>query len=925
MEIPRLEIESESAGDRSWAAGLKRFLSDGRGRYPLLAATGSLVAVFGATLAAREISTLALVAVTLGAVAVMAAYLGSRQAESLQPGAQRLLARLLPPTAILTAAFAISDWGGAPLAEFSPAALLALTLVVAPEMVLLGALALALPLALAFPFVTAPAAAWVNFCLGLTIAGALRHFAETRSVPSSEQRQHVLAEPAIQPHATRDAATEPPAAAGSEVKAEDEPKTYEDLFENNTPDMILSLMPNGSISALNQDFENTTGLSAPDWIGKPLAELLHPSERERAAEALTRVLRVGEPATLETRFISNSKACLFADLKLEPVVETGKIVGAKGVVRDVIQGDRFVRALHEIEERFALVAHGSNDGLWDWNIKTRRFYFSPRWKEMLGYKEDELTSSPDEWFHRVHPEDIHELRSAILRHLHGHAPHFEASYRIRHRDDSYRHMTTRGLAVRDSSGNAHRMVGSQTDITEFKLAEEQLTRDLARDPLTRLANRSCLLERLGAAMERAEKDPDYRFALLVLNLDRFTLLNDSLGHEAGDQLLELAARRLESCVRTDDLVARLGGDEFAVLADGVRDEGHAVRIGERIHKGFKTSLQVRGQRVFVSAGVGVAMGRGDYRKPVDILRDATMALTRAKASGKARLEMFNFEMRAQAVERLLMENDIRRAMKREEFVVHYQPIVNLVSTEICGFEALLRWRHPDQGLIPPGEFLALAEETGLIVPLGWWVLETACRQTQTWQEQFVIRKPLSVSVNLSARNLTAGDAAEKVAQILERSRLDAAHLRLEIREDSILSKESGPPMKKLREMGVAFYLDDFGKGLYPLSNLRTFPLDAAKIDCSFVGGLGQRPGSTQIVQAMVGLSHSLGLKVIAEGVETADQAAQLRLLRCELAQGFLYSKPLEAGAVERLLSSLYGARGGAQQCSLPVRAVPHGS
>ncbi len=923
MEIPRQDGQSRGSTTdaQTVAARLNHFLTPNPGRYPLLAFTGAFLALFGVTLATRRLGTLAILEVALGCFAVVAARLGSRREGSHRPRVFRVLAHLLPPAAMLMATAATSDQLGGPLTGFSPALLLGLTLVVAPEAVLLGALVLAFVPALALPLLSAPAAAWINLCLGLMIAGSVRYFSETRSEPEPGQ----VALPAQgEPAGLTETQRLEAQLVESEAKAEQAQKRYDDLFEN-TPDMIISILPNGDISALNQGFEKTTGLSAAEWIGKPVAELLHPSERERAGDALTQVLRVGEPVTLETRFISKSKAYLFGDLRLEPKVETGKIVAAQGIVRDVAQGERFARALHEIEERFALVAHGSNDGLWDWNIKTRRFYFSPRWKEMLGFKEDELTSSPDEWFHRVHPEDIHELRSAILRHLHGHAPHFEATYRIRHRDDSYRHMTTRGLAVRDSTGNAHRMVGSQTDITEFKLAEEQLTRDLARDPLTRLANRSCLLERLGAAMERAEKDPDYRFALLVLNLDRFTLLNDSLGHEAGDQLLELAARRLESCVRGDDLVARLGGDEFAVLADGVRDEGHAVRIGERIHKGFKTSLQVRGQRVFVSAGVGLAMGRSDYRKPIDILRDATMALTRAKAAGKARLEVFNFEMRAQAVERLLMENDIRRAMKRGEFVVHYQPIVNLVSTEIYGFEALLRWQHPDQGLIPPGEFLALAEETGLIVPLGWWVLETACQQTQAWQDQFVIRKPLSVSVNLSARNLTAEDSVEKVAQILERSRLDAAHLRLEIREDAILSKESGAPMKKLKEMGIAFYLDDFGKGLYPLSNLRAFPLDAAKIDCSFVGGLGQTPSSTQIVQAMVGLSHSLGLKVIAEGVETADQAAQLRLLRCELAQGFLYSKPLEAGAVERLLSSLYGSRGGAKQCSLPVRAVPHGS
>ncbi len=924
MEIPDIDAAVKTTrpgGVRDAVAKVRRFLFTKPAGFVLLASSGAFLTLFGIAGLHGGVGKAAFFETAFGVGALLAGLEGAIRHPAPSKIRFRALARLMPAFSLLATAMATSGLAGPPLAAFSPTLLVGLAFLVLSDTTLVAALVMTLAPTLLWTAFAVPAAPWLNFCLGLVIAASVRFFQEIRHI----ELRTALDEVTTQLNAKREVETELHRSQQRVLKRYEH--LYENLFES-TPDIIFTLQPDGRIASLNPGFETITGLCPKQWIGRPLTDLLHPSDQQKAGEVLAKVLQGENASTLETRFLSKSQKFLYGDLALKPQIEEGRVVGALGIARDVTEGKRYAKALQDfqdIEERFSLIASGARDGLWDWNIRTRRFYYSPRWKQMLDYRDEEISSSPEEWFGRVHPEDIAELRAAILRHLHGQTPHFEATYRIRNKEKTYRWMACRALAVRDSTGSAYRMVGSQTDITEFKAAEEQLTRDLSRDPLTGLANRARLLESLAASLEKAKEQTEYRFALLVMNLDRFKLLNDSMGHEAGDQLLELAARRLESCVRNGDLVARLGGDEFAVLADSIRDEGHAVRIAERIQKGFKNSLNLRGQRFFVTAGIGVAVGRRDHRKPTELLRDATMAMSRAKAEGKGGVAIFDFEMRAQAVERLLMENDIRRALKRREFLIHYQPIVSLPTTEIVGFEALLRWQHPDQGLIPPGEFLNLAEETGLIVPLGWWVLEQACRQTRSWQEQFVIEKPLALSVNFSAKNLNQPDAPERTAKILEESGLAPGDLRLEVGEDALFKTDSIEPMKRLKALGLQFYLDDFGKGVYPLGNLRQFPLDAAKIDCSFVGRIGQSPGNTQVVQAMVGLSHSLGLKVVAEGVETADQAAQLRLLRCELAQGFLYSKPLEPAAVERLLSSLYGTRGAAQQCTLPVYAVPNSS
>jgi diguanylate cyclase (GGDEF)-like protein len=469
-------------------------------------------------------------------------------------------------------------------------------------------------------------------------------------------------------------------------------------------------------------------------------------------------------------------------------------------------------------------------------------------------------------------------------------------------------MAARVFAGRGKSGNACRMGGSTTDITRFKLTEEQLQHDAFHDTLTGLANRALFTDRLARAVQRTKTDRTYCFAVLFLDLDRFKVVNDSLGHEAGDHLLVETARRLESCIRDQDTVARLGGDEFTILIEEADDPTEATRVAERIQKAIKKPFVLGGQEAFTTASIGIAFSQTGYDNPNDILRDADIAMYRAKMAGKARHEVFDHRMHAKAVELLQLESDLRRSIQREELEVHYQPIVVLESGEISGFEALVRWRHPQRGLMSPGEFLPIAEETGLIIPMGWWILREACRQTRTWQKRFPDKSNLTVSVNLSPKHLSQPDVVQQIEQALKVTSLPPKTLKLEITEGAIMEDSAIEPLEKLKALKVDLHLDDFGTGYSSLRYLHKFPIDASKIDRSFIAKVVEDAETQQIVKAMVTLSHALGMKVVAEGVETADQAAYLRDLDCEYGQGFLYSPAIEGASAERMLESLLGVR-----------------
>jgi diguanylate cyclase (GGDEF)-like protein/PAS domain S-box-containing protein len=564
---------------------------------------------------------------------------------------------------------------------------------------------------------------------------------------------------------------------------------------------------------------------------------------------------------------------------------------------------RSLAALRASEERYALTARGSNDGLWEWDLRSDRIYFSPRWKAMLGCDEHDIGDCAEDGFNLVHPEDLGLLKQAIAAHLQGQTPHLEVEHRMLHKDGGYRWMFTRGVAFWGSEGTPERMAGSLSDISARKAAEALLERNAFYDGLTGMPNRVLLMDRLQRALERAKRHVDYQFAVLFLDFDRFKVVNDGLGHMIGDQLLVGMAQRLVGCVRTEDTVARLGGDEFVVLLDYIADASDAVQVAERIQRALADPFDLSGYEVFTSVSIGIALSMTGYDEPETVLRDADTAMYRAKSSGRARCQLFDREMHARAVALLRLETDLRRAIEREEFEIHYQPIVALEGGLVTGFEALVRWRHPQRGRLSPGEFLPVAEETGLIAQIDWWVLRHACRQLAAWQAQFPADPPLSMSVNLSSRDFSRPDLAERIEQELRAAALDGRSLRLEITESAIMehSEVAADMFNQLQAMGVQVYIDDFGTGYSSLSYLHRFPVDTLKIDRSFVSRMSGSGENTKIIQTIMTLARDLGINVIAEGVETVEQCRHLRALRCEYAQGFFFSQPLDDVAAHELL------------------------
>ncbi|MGI8650828.1 MAG: putative bifunctional diguanylate cyclase/phosphodiesterase [Rubrobacter sp.] len=560
------------------------------------------------------------------------------------------------------------------------------------------------------------------------------------------------------------------------------------------------------------------------------------------------------------------------------------------------------------EERYALVERGVNDGLWDWDLETDEIYYSSRWKAMISAPRNSVGNRPDEWFSRVHPEDSDNLEREIEAHLEGKKSHLEVEYRLRDENGGYLWMLCQGLAVRDGAGNTIRMAGSQTDITRRKGAEERLIHGALHDSLTGLPNREMFLTHLGgiiSATRHSGREPgtdEPRFAVLFVDLDNFKSVNDSLGHEMGDKLLVAVSERLRRSLRPQDIVARLGGDEFTILMEGGKSGEEAGCVASRLLEDLKTPFMVRGYELFTTASIGLVLDNGQYESPEEPLRDADTAMYRAKALGRSCIGVFESTMHSRAVELFELETELRRAMERAEFVVHYQPIVSLKTGRTVGFEALVRWQHPERGLLMPAEFVRLAEDSGLILAIELFVLREACHQVSLWQRQFPDHQPLNISVNLSRNQLARPDLIDETGKILEESNLNARSLRLEITESVLMQNpdRATTTLNRLREMNIQVHIDDFGTGYSSLSSLHSFPIDSLKVDRSFISRLA--PGDeSEIVQTIVTLAHNLGLDVVAEGIETEQQLARLRDMGCDFGQGYLFARPMDRFGAQEFL------------------------
>jgi diguanylate cyclase (GGDEF)-like protein/PAS domain S-box-containing protein len=555
------------------------------------------------------------------------------------------------------------------------------------------------------------------------------------------------------------------------------------------------------------------------------------------------------------------------------------------------------------EERYALAAMGANDGLWDWDLRTDRVFYSARWKAMLGCEEAEVGDAPAEWFGRIHPGDAAQVAGRIESYRRGATSHFEIEHRMLHRDGEYRWMLSRGVALGAEGGSSSRMAGSLTDVTERRRAEEQLLHNALYDGLTGLPNRALLMDRLELAVRRRKRQPGRAFAVLFVDLDRFKLINDGLGHAVGDSLLVAVARRLEVGLRQEDTVARLGGDEFVILLDEATEVGEATRVAERVLAELERPFELDGYQVFTSASIGIALGGGDARAE-DLVRDADTAMYRAKSEGKSRVALFDAEMHAAVMARLHREADLRRALEGDEIRVHYQPIVSLETGRLLGFEALARWEHPEEGLLHPAEFIPMAEETGLIVQVGARVLRCACLQFREWLETWPDHPPLMLSVNLSARQFGHPNLLREIDEVLGETGIEPSMLQLELTE-SLLMRDAEATVEALRQLrarGIRLAIDDFGTGYSSLSYLQRFPIGTLKIDRSFVRGLTPGSNESELVNTMVSLARGLGMSVVAEGIETEEQLRELQRLGCASAQGFYFARALAPEAAAALLS-----------------------
>ena len=584
-----------------------------------------------------------------------------------------------------------------------------------------------------------------------------------------------------------------------------------------------------------------------------------------------------------------------------------------------LQLHRVRRQLAERDQLYQLISENAADMIALVDSNGRRLYNSPAYQKVLGYTLEDLQNTSS--IEQVHPDDrLKVLKAARKARVSGEGERVE--YRIRHKDGSWRTLESTACAIRDEKGRADKLVIVNRDITERKRAEEMLVHNAFHDGLTNLPNRTLFLDRLQHALTLSQKHSNYKFAVLLIDVDEFKVINDSLGHTAGDELLIQIGRRLKDSVRradtvsrprvselpvrpgNDDSLARLGGDEFTILLDDIRDPIEGVRVAERVQAELALPFFVNNQEIVISASIGIASSSSPHTSAEDVLRDADIAMYRAKRAGKARCEVSDTAMHATALKRLKLETDLRKALEHGEFLVYYQPIISLQTGKIAGFEALSRWQRPE-GIVPPMEFIPVAEEVGLIVPMNRQLLHEACRNLKTWQSFCYSELPLTMSVNISAKDFAQPDLASAIRKCLEETGVDPGCLQLEIVETIAMgdAEKSGHVLSRLKALGVRMSIDDFGTGYSSLSRLSRIPVDTLKIDRAFILHMDSDPESREIVRAIIMLAHNLGLKVVAEGTETEAHIKLLKDLNCEMAQGYFYSRPVDRHAIVKLLSN----------------------
>jgi diguanylate cyclase (GGDEF)-like protein/PAS domain S-box-containing protein len=571
-------------------------------------------------------------------------------------------------------------------------------------------------------------------------------------------------------------------------------------------------------------------------------------------------------------------------------------------IRYAVRQHQAMLDLRRSEERYAVAVRATNDGIWDWDLMTETMHFSERWRTLLGY-ENAAWDAPDDWFKLVHPADAERLHREIDQHLAGSSLHFESEHRVRHADGDWRWVLTRGLTTRDSCATPIRITGSMSDITERRNAEDRLVHDALHDSLTGLPNRALFMDRLVQCVSRTECDHGYRCAVLYIDVDRFKLVNDSLSHAAGDRLLVELGRRVRGVLRAGDTLARLGGDEFAILLDGVATPADALDVADRAGRAIAGPITFDTGELSILASIGVTHSVDGAGDADELVRNADIAMYAAKSHGGGRYETFDASMHQRVLERVSLETQLRQAIEQQDMRTFFQPIVDLGTGTLHGFEALARWPAGERE-VSPGDFIPVAEEAGLIGALGALMLRRACRTLSEWRERKLVGPGVTVSVNVSIRQITDASLVEDVHAALEDSKIPPANLVLEITESTLIERPLlvSAVLRELVDLGVAIQLDDFGTGYSSLTVLHDFLGDKLKIDRTFVDTMLRRPASHAIIRSIVALAHNLGLEVIAEGIEDPEQRHALTALGCEYGQGYHFARPLPAAEIETLIA-----------------------
>ncbi len=689
---------------------------------------------------------------------------------------------------------------------------------------------------------------------------------------------------------------------------------YRALFEGAADAMLLYDLKNGTILAANERASEMYGFPEEELVGKEIGDLSLYNWVEERVENLA----FNEGGHFDSVHLRADGTRITVHLS-ESIVEHEGERAVLCIARDVTERRRAEVRLQKAEKRYrSLVEHVPAVVYADASDEvSSTLYMSPYIEKMLGFSPEEWMGDGDLFLKVLHPDDRERvLTESIQTNVTGKP--FKMEYRLIAKDG--RVIWVRDEAVLVQDGNGGRWQGVMMDITNLKELEEQLERRTFHDSLTGLPNRALLSDRLEHALSRRHRLEE-TVGVLFLDLDNFKVINDALGRGGGDELLVAVARRLRSCLRTEDTVARVGDDEFAILLEDISGVRDAVRVAENIERQLREPFEVSGSRTFVTASVGVAMNSSDGIQPEELLHDASAAMFRAKHKAKGSYEVFDLSMHARVAERLKLETDLRQAIEKGEMRVHYQPKVLLPTgpksaPRVVGVEALIRWEHPERGLILPENFIPLAEETDLIVPIDNWVLREACRQAREWQEEHQgLEGSLFISVNLSPRQFRRPDLTRMVSEALRDSGLDPHALVLEITETAVMEDIEAAvcTLQQLRDLGVRLSVDDFGTGYSSLSYLKHLPVDFLKIDRSFVNGLDKDSTDLAIVSSTISLAHALGLESVAEGVETAEQLERLRALGCDMAQGFYFAEPLSNGKAGAVLEAGLNGRGIAER------------